>query len=380
MEKRIKILVDAHAITAGYQGTQTFITGLYIALHRVAPKVEVFFATTNAVAVQTAFFFVDKAHIIVLKKRKPAILRYWFDFPALLKKHQFDFAHFQYISPMANHGCQFIVTTHDILFNEYPRQFSWWYRISRNWLFKRSAKRAAIKTTVSDFSRKSISRQYGIAETDIAILPNAVEEKFGYRLNCPPFFTTLEPPLAVSNFILYVSRIEPRKNQLLLLKTYLQLELWRQNISLVFAGDETIAVPAMQQLLNTLPAQQRSYIHFFNNLDNVRLEELYQKCRLFVYPSAAEGFGIPPLEAAACKAPVLCSNATAMEDFTFFEPYTFNPADATDFAEKLKEMLADPPSEDFISRTEAAVRQKYSWNNTANIFHQLLLQKGGARI
>jgi glycosyltransferase involved in cell wall biosynthesis len=377
-QRNIKILVDAHALTGGYQGTQTFIIGLYNALHQAGIGVEIFFATTDPVKVKMAFLFADDKQIIAFKKRKPAILRYWVDFPALLKKQHFDFVHFQYVSPLAKYGSRFIVTTHDILFNDYPEQFSWWYRISRNLLFKRSIRQADIKTTVSDFSRKSISRHYGISEKDITVLPNAVGGRFGKPYESGSLVIEVERQFTLENFILYVSRIEPRKNQLLLLKIYLQLELWQQNIPLVFVGSESIAVPELNRLIKSLSAEQRKFIHFYKDINMNALEELYKHCRLFVYPSAAEGFGIPPLEAAVYKVPVLCSNTTAMKDFTFFEPYTFNPADEADFAAQLKAILASPPPAEFINHTEAALREKYSWKNTAEIFYRLLKEKGGA--
>jgi glycosyltransferase involved in cell wall biosynthesis len=377
-QKNIKLLVDAHPLTAGYQGTQTFIIGLYNALQKAGADVEIFFATTDPLKVEMAFRFADDKHILVLKKRKPAILRYWLDFPALLKKQHFDFVHFQYISPLVKYGSCFIVTTHDILFNDYPKQFSWWYRITRNLLFKRSIRQADIKTTVSDFSRKCISRHYGISENDLAILPNAVSERFGKPYGSGSLVIETERQFSVENFMLYVSRIEPRKNQLLLLKTYIKLELWQQQIPLVFVGGESIAVPELNRLIKSLSAEQCKYIHFYKDINMSALAELYKHCRLFVYPSAAEGFGIPPLEAAVCKVPVLCSNTTAMQDFTFFEPYIFNPADEAGFAAQLKAMLSSPPSAEFLLRTEAIIREKYSWKNTAEIFYRLLKEKGGA--
>jgi glycosyltransferase involved in cell wall biosynthesis len=378
-QKTIRILVDAHAVTAGFQGAQTFIKGLYSGLRQIGANVDIYIAGTGLGELQAAFPFADKQHIILFKKRKPAILRYWIDFPALLKRMHFDFVHFQYISPFAKHGCRFIVTTHDVLFNDYPNYFPWWYRTSRNLLFRRSIRRADVKTTVSAYSRKSISRHYGISEEDITVLPNAIGDRFGKPYGWGPLVVEIERQFALENFILYVSRIEPRKNQLLLLKTWLRLELWKQQVPLVFVGGESIAVPALHRLVDSLTAEQRKHVHFFNNIGKSALEELYKHCRLFVYPSAAEGFGIPPLEAAAFKVPVLCSNTTAMADFTFFEPYMFNPADEAGFAAQLTAMLASPPDAAFLERTEATVREKYCWKNTAAIFYKLLKEKGGSQ-
>jgi glycosyltransferase involved in cell wall biosynthesis len=378
MAEAIKILVDAHFVTAGYQGTQTFLAGLYNAMQRQYPDVGLYFATSNAVALKTVFPFADEQHIFVIKKRKPSLLRLRQDIPALLKKHAFDFAHFQYVAPAIKTACCMVVTTHDILFNDYPTQFSRFYRSSRNLLFGRSIRRACIKTTVSAYSQKRISKHYGIDENNISVLPNAVADNFGHNIEPEKAAALVNSRFGLKNFILYVSRIEPRKNHHLLLQKYLQLSLWKDGIALVFLGKKSIEVPAFEKLLQSLSAEQRSYIHFLSDVDVFLLEALYKSCRLFVYPSAAEGFGIPPLEAAVCGAPVLCSSATAMEDFTFFHPHVFNPADEAAFEAQLKTILASPPSAALLDETARAVRARYTWNTTAAVFYRILKERGGS--
>jgi glycosyltransferase involved in cell wall biosynthesis len=106
--------------------------------------------------------------------------------------------------------------------------------------------------------------------------------------------------------------------------------------------------------------------------DQVDLAAFYRACRLFVYPSKAEGFGIPPLEAAACHAPVLCSSVTAMKDFAFFEPHTFDPTNDTDFEQKLSGMIHEPPSAEFTAKVAAHIAQHYNWQQSSNSFYNLL--------
>ncbi len=378
MAERIKILVDAHFVTAGYQGTQTFLAGLYNAMHLHHPDAELFFATTDAEALKELFPFADDRHIFIIRKRRPSILRLKMDISLLLKKHVFDFAHFQYAAPAQRGNYCTVVTTHDILFNDFPGQFSRLYRHSRNLLFARSIRRACIKTTVSGYSKKRICSHYGIREEDISVLPNAVAENFGNNIEPEAARQLIKDKYGLENFILYVSRIEPRKNHLLLLQKYLQLELWKRQIPLVFVGKKSITVPAFEKLLQSLTPMQRSHIHLLSELDSIELEAMYKSCRLFVYPSVAEGFGIPPLEAAVCGAPVLCSSATAMEDFSFFQPYMFDPADDAAFEIQLENMLARPPAKIFLEQTAVAVRTAYSWSHTAAVFYQLLKEKGGA--
>jgi glycosyltransferase involved in cell wall biosynthesis len=102
------------------------------------------------------------------------------------------------------------------------------------------------------------------------------------------------------------------------------------------------------------------------------IEAFYKACRLFVYPSRAEGFGLPPLEAALCKVPVLCSKATAMSDYGFFEPYFFDPGNETFFREQLMAILHSPPNASELDRIATQVMEKYAWEKTAEQFYQLL--------
>src|SRR5690606_30269482 len=147
----------------------------------------------------------------------------------------------------------------------------------------------------------------------------------------------------ISNFILFVSRIEPRKNHLLLLEKYLKLELYKRGIALVLIGQESVAVPALKFRLQNLSNEQRRYIHWIRQVDQQDLRAFYAACSLFVYPSKAEGFGIPPLEAAMCGAPVLCSASSAMKSFDFFMPYMFDPENPQEFENKLAQIIHTPP-------------------------------------
>jgi glycosyltransferase involved in cell wall biosynthesis len=373
LAKPLKIFVDAHAFDSGYQGTQTFIRELYTGLIDTHPELDIYWGAYHTDRIQAAFPSVNPQNILPYKKSGGGIGRFLSDIPSYLKKHRFDFAHFQYLAPLQQSTCRYIVTLHDVLFNTFPADFSFAYRASRNLLFGKSIKNAAIKTTVSAYSKQHIASSYNIAASRIHVIPNGVNNAFaqlGYSKASAA--QTVYENFNVQNFVLYVSRIESRKNHALLLKKHISLGLFERGIALVFIGAQSVNVEALQGLIKSLSPQQKTLFFWFPQVNQADLAAFYTACRLFVYPSKAEGFGIPPLEAAVCGAPVLCSSATAMSSFNFFEPYTFNPENEGEFEQKFLQMINNPPAANYLDNIAATVSGKYQWQHSSELFYNLL--------
>ncbi len=372
--KPIKLFVDAHSFDTEYQGTQTFIRELYGGLMSSHPELDVYWGAHHPERVQAALPSVKAQNILPYKKDKGGITRFLFDIPYYLKKYRFDFAHFQYLAPKQQGDCRYIVTVHDVLFNTFPADFSLSYRASRNFLFGKSIKNAAIKTTVSPYSQQHIADDYKIAADTIHVIPNGVNPALNqFYHHKDEAAKIVKEKFGVENFILNVSRVEPRKNHALLLEKYIELELYKKNIALVFIGAESMSVARLQKAIQKLSVEQQAFFFWFKEVEQADLAAFYTACRLFVYPSKAEGFGIPPLEAAICGAPVLCSSATAMSNFSFFEPYTFDPENEKEFEQKLLQMMHNPPSAEFLSCVAEEVSEKYQWKQSSEIFYKLLL-------
>jgi glycosyltransferase involved in cell wall biosynthesis len=208
------------------------------------------------------------------------------------------------------------------------------------------------------------------------VVPNGVNEKFFQPFDRGHSALRIKEQYGVENYILYVSRIEPRKNHLLVLRAWLDLRLYEQNIPLVFLGHETIPVPEMDRLLAELPEEIKRSILIDSQVRDEDLLDMYRAARLFVYPSKAEGFGIPPLEAAALRIPVLCSNTSAMKDFAFFGQNHIDPYDYEAFKKRLAEILAKPPDDAFLQAVADTIRTDYSWEGSARKFYALLVPEG----
>src|SRR5258705_580332 len=109
-------------------------------------------------------------------RSRSGFTRIAFEIPTILKKYKIDYAHFQYIIPPLK-KCRYIVSTHDVIFSEYPDEFSMPYRIIKKFLFKQSGLRADMVTTVSAYSKRSIQKYLKVPADKFAILPNAVSSE-----------------------------------------------------------------------------------------------------------------------------------------------------------------------------------------------------------
>ena len=357
---QVKLFIDAHIFDGVPQGTLTYIIGIYSEL----VNDERFLIYVGGNDKTLAEQYLKSSNFIFLEyKTYSKVKRLLWTIPMLLKKYQIDLAHFQYITPIIKR-CKYVVTIHDLLFLDFPESFPLLYRLGNGILFYLSAIRSDLVFTVSKYSKQSISNHFKIPSGKIQISPNAV---ISSNLTGTPIKN-----LVGKKFMLYVSRIEPRKNQAIL------IQLWRDSfhqseLNLVLVGAKCIHDKIFDEQLELMTKEEKKNFHWLRNLPQENLIWLYKNCSLFIYPSTSEGFGIPPLEAALYGAKVLCSNTTAMKDFNFFGDFLISPH-KENIKEKIKWALdTDFPHKQVIREIE----ETYNWKNIAKNFAENLLELNG---
>lgn len=361
----MKILVDAHCFDYNTtEGINTYIKGLYSELVNIATDIDFYFVAQNTEKVKHIFGQGDNIHYINLAS-KNKIYRLLFEFPAIIKKYGIDVAHYQYTSPLIK-NCKNIVTLHDILFKDYPKMFPLSYRLIKGFLFKLSAKRADLLLTVSNYSARQIAQHYNIPINKIGVTPNAVSEDF-YSIDKNEAADFVKSQ-GFEKYILYVSRIEPRKNQIALLKAYNELQLWKDKYDLVFIGRRTLATPDFDAYYEQLPEEIKSHIHIYNQVSYQDLKLWYKAASLFVYPAVAEGFGIPPIEAGATGIPCVCSNRTAMGDFKFFNDNLVDPMNLDDLKNQIIKNLKQQ-DKGLLSEIQKQIYSTYNWRSIASNYY-----------
>jgi glycosyltransferase involved in cell wall biosynthesis len=366
----VRLFVDAHVFDGKFQGTRPFIQGIYTQL-ALQPGLELFLGAVDVENLR--HYFPDSSGRIhyVRYKSHSAVRRLLVEIPAIIKKNNIDWAHFQYICPPIK-NCRYVVTTHDILFKDYPGDFPLLYRLVKGFAFRVSAARADLVTTVSSYSKHALEKHFHLPAEKVCVVPSGVLDVFFEPYDKEAVRELIAEKFGLRRYILYVSRIEPRKNHALLLKAYLELALYEKGYSLVLLGHKDIKAPEFDALMAELPEKARQSVVIRAGISDADMVNFFRAADLFVYPSRAEGFGLPPLEAAAAKVPVLCSNATAMSDYSFFQDSSVDPLDYDHFRNKLAEMIETPQGPTRLGNISDIVRKRYSWPGTAEKFHEIL--------
>ena len=108
-----------------------------------------------------------------------------------------------------------------------------------------------------------------------------------------------------------------------------------------------------------------SQVDFLDFVPEEDLAALYSACAAFVFPSLYEGFGLPPLEAMACGAPVICSNAASLPEVVGDAGILVNPREVGEIVAAIVRVLSDAVLRDELRAKGVARASQFTWERTA---------------
>jgi glycosyltransferase involved in cell wall biosynthesis len=177
----------------------------------------------------------------------------------------------------------------------------------------RTVSRAARFVCVSETTAEELKRLYPEVRRRVRVAPNGVDREFTPGTDEKARETTRERFADGRPFVLYLGTLEPRKNVPALVEACERL--WKESSGrpdLVLAGG--IGWKAGPILARIERSEFRRRIHMPGYAPRDTARELYRAAEAFVYPSFAEGFGLPLAEAMACGAPCVASTADSLRE------------------------------------------------------------------
>ncbi len=190
---------------------------------------------------------------------------------------------------------------------------------------------------------------YGGHSENFKKLPEEAVEEFKRRNN-------------LGNYLLYVGVLNARKNVQGLIEAFIMIRDKFRDLKLVIISSYT---GYGSENVISLIDKNRDNIIFLRNVSESDLVYFYNAAQLFVFPSFAEGFGLPVLEAMACGTSVLTSRTSALIEVGGDAVEYVNPHDVEDIAEKMSEVLEDERKRRRLSENGIRQASRFSWERSA---------------
>lgn len=252
-----------------------------------------------------------------------------------------------------------VITIHDIAFEVYPQTYSKKFLLVYKFLIPKLAHSAKKIITVSEFSKSEIMKYYNIPNDKIEVIYNAVSTEFQEIGN---------GNLRKERYFLTVSSLNYRKNLKLVLKAFTILNNTEKNVRLYVVGD--LDNKSFSKY-NLHEFETNNKIIFLGRLSDEKLMEYYSNSLAFIYPSLYEGFGIPPLEAQRCKAPVIVSDIPCFHEIFGESVIYTHSEDSNQLIDKMQFVLKNNIRLEQISKG-IENENNYNWQKSGKKLLKLL--------
>ncbi|GCF08547.1 glycosyltransferase family 4 protein [Dictyobacter arantiisoli] len=269
-----------------------------------------------------------------------------------------------FVLPPLDKHVRKVVTIHDLAFLEHPE-----YAVPELSSYLRkvvpeAVAAADVVVTVSSEVSRTLIEHFHTPPEKLAVVPIGVQPYFR-RITDPILLAATSHKFKLKQpLVLAVGTQEPRKNHKNLIKAFYQAQKQKGGPALLaIAGGTGWLYEETQQLVRELKLEQK--VRFLGRVTDHELITLYSMADVFAFPSFFEGFGIPPLEAMACGAPVITSNTSSLPEVVGDAALQIDPHNVDELAHAITRILQDEPLREDLRRKGYQRVQQYTWEQAA---------------
>ena len=255
-----------------------------------------------------------------------------------------------------------VTTVHDLIPFVYPQTTTDEIRRAHKkrlaWVVRESDKIIA----VSHATKEDMISILKVPEEKIVVIPEGVDDRF-----CPQpleIIDSIKRKYKITgDYIFSLSTLEPRKNQKGLIKAFEKIKEAYPNMQLVIAGKT-----GWGEVVKPVPG-----VLMPGFVPDADLPALYSGASVFALPSFYEGFGLSPLQAMACGAPVVASNVSSMPEVVADAGVLVDPTKVENIATGIIKAIENQPE----FREKGLIQaKKFTWERAAketyNVYQQAI--------
>lgn len=331
--KKLRLFVDCRWLAQPGQGAWTYFYELYSRIVKKYPEsFEFVFGIPDGSDIPE-FLKSNNSKLIVYKNNS----FFWrqFKLSRIINNFDIDYCHFQYVLPffLDKKICK-ILTIHDLIFLRNPEFFPLMYRIPRALFFFLSAKKSNKLLTISSSSKRDINYYFKVPLNEIEVI------ELGHGSRLTNINKSIVPKLLNKKYLLSVGRHEPRKNYQRLIEAYSKENIFNKfGIYLVIVGW------VAKDFVNNLSIDHPGVL-LIKECSDSELAWIYENSSGFIFPSIAEGFGLPLVEALEFNIPSATSDTYPIAEIKDHCIVTFNPYSMQDIGNALLKLATNEHSFD----------------------------------
>ncbi len=272
-----------------------------------------------------------------------------------------------------------LLTVHDLSFVHYPETFTPALLRFLNGAVPRSVQRATHILADSEATRSDLIAVWDTPPEKISVLYSGVHSRF-HPITDESELARVRQEYGLTGrpYLLSVGTVQPRKNYRLLIRAFSSIiEQWPHE--LVIAGGNGWLFEETLAEADRLGISDR--VRFLGFVDDEDLPALYSGATIFLFPSLYEGFGLPPLEAMACGAPVVVSNASCLPEVVGQAAMQLPAGDEDAWRTALLELLPDNVRRSHMVAAGLIRAREFTWEKAARqlrgIYQELLTIQDG---
>ncbi len=288
--------------------------------------------------------------------------------PAAARKAGVDIFHVPYFAPPYFPRTPTVVTIHDVIPLRLPL-----YRagVSVNAYMKlvaRAAHKATLVIAISQHAKQDMIDALQLPAERIRVIYEAAGDEYHPITDAAKLAEVRERYGVGSRYILYLGGLDARKNVPQLVKAFAHAyrQLGDPSLQLLIAGNPEKQsgplFPDPRPVASDLGMTGQIVYRFIEEEDK---PAIYSGASVFVFPSLYEGFGLTPLEAMSCGAPVICSNRTSLPEVVGDAAISLNPDDTHAMVEAMCDVLTKSDLRADLQERSLQRATRFNWRKTA---------------
>lgn len=332
-------------------GIARYVFELLQCLARMPAEYE-FFILVNPHSPLEAISWPAHMRLVTVQGSWISLKQQW-ELPRILRDIKADLFHApSFMAPLAS-PCRMVMTIHDLNHMVLPQFYTPFHQFYYQVFVRSCIRKSEYILTVSNFSKNEIVRNLNISPEKVFVTYNGVSSTYAPVTDPEKLAYIRDLYELPETFILCVSNNKPHKNVHQLVRAYCYSNV---DIPLV------LACPVDRNLIRIAESFGKKHrIYFSKFIDEEHLPSVYSMTHLFVYPSTYEGFGLPPLEALACGAPVVVARSSSLPEVVGDSAIFTNPFDYQDIARALELGCRDEDLRQKLRVIGVRHAKRFSW-------------------